>query len=208
MEKRTLKALAWWTAAMLTAGGLCAQPDEGAGRPHPGRRWDGKGPRAELRGEAKGDGPGWRGPMGGLLGPGGEGGAGHEGLIMRALANPRVAEELGISAEQVQALKDGLEKVRGEEQALRSELEAAAKEQARRLTEAKVDEAALMEAVEKAGALRTKLAKLWVRRLLLIKDTLTPEQVEKARSMIKEHAGQVRDRLEKPKGRDEDGAAK
>ncbi len=138
-----------------------------------------------------------RGGMGGMGGMSGEGRMGAPGIGMggeeaalgRLLTNPKVAETLGLSGEQVKSLQEKMDGVRKEIDALRADLEKASMEQARLLTTQTVDEAAVMAAVEKAGEIRTKIAKLMVQQLLTVKKTLTPEQIEKARAMIRERIG-------------------
>ena len=56
-------------------------------------------------------------------------------------------------------------------------------EQVRLLSEKTVNEKDVMKAVEKTGALSTEIAKVRVKKLLLVKKVLTPEQVEKVEEM-------------------------
>ena len=59
-------------------------------------------------------------------------------------------------------------------------------EQASLLTGKEVDEAAVMAAVEKAGKARTEIAKLRVKAILMLKETLTDEQREQVHKMMAE----------------------
>lgn len=128
-----------------------------------------------------------------------EGRMGGDGaMIARLLTNPKVAEELGLSQEQIKSLQEKLDALRKEIATLNIDLESSSMEQARLLTAQKVDESAVMSAVEKAGDLRTKIAKLMVQQMLTVKKILTPEQVEKARAMMRE-------RMEKARGQGEGG---
>jgi Spy/CpxP family protein refolding chaperone len=123
------------------------------------------------------------------MGPGG----GEEAMIARILTNPKAAETLGLSEEQVKALREKLDNGRKEMETLRVDLEKASVEQAHLLTATQaVDEAAVMAAVEKAGEIRTKIAKLAVQQLLIVKKTLTPEQIEKARTVMRERLEKAR----------------
>jgi Spy/CpxP family protein refolding chaperone len=110
----------------------------------------------------------------------------EHGMLGRFLMNPKAAEELALTPEQVKTLKEQSEPARAEMETLRKELEQASVEQAKLLTGDSVDEEALMAAVEKTAAVRLKMAKLAMRQLLVVKKTLTPEQVAKAREMMRE----------------------
>jgi Spy/CpxP family protein refolding chaperone len=129
---------------------------------------------------------------GGLgMGPG----AGEEALLARLVTSPRAAEKLGISKEQVKTIQEKLTALRKEVATLQVDLEAVSMDQARLLTATQtVDEAAVMVAIEKAGEIRTKIAKLMVQQLLTVKKVLTPEQIEKARGMRRELREENQDR--------------
>lgn len=107
-----------------------------------------------------------------------------EGLVMRFLGNPKVVQDLGLSEEQVGKIRAGVFAVRKEQIKLRADIEQAGLEQARLLTQEPVDENALMKAVEKAGLIRTDMARLQMRQILLIRQNMTPEQHAKLRQMI------------------------
>lgn len=124
-------------------------------------------------------------------GPGGK--AGHGRLLERIVQSQELAEELGLSEEQIGEFKAMLFDFKEQEIELRAELEKAGIRQARILMAEKVDEKALMEAIEHTGEVRTELAKLRIRPLLVIKETLTPEQLEKAKQMLRER---MRDRVQ------------
>jgi Spy/CpxP family protein refolding chaperone len=109
-----------------------------------------------------------------------------EMVVSRLVENPKQAAELGISEEQLTALKDGMYELRKRQVDLNAELEKAALEQARLMTETTIDEVALMAAVEKTGSIRTELAKLRITQLLLVKKTLTAEQIEALKKKIQE----------------------
>jgi Spy/CpxP family protein refolding chaperone len=134
---------------------------------------------------AGGPGMGMRPPHDGGPGMGGDI-AMEQGMLGRFLMHPKAAEELGLTPEQVKTLKEQSEPLRTEMETLRKELEQASMEQAKLLTGNSVEEEALMAAVEKTAAVRLKMAKLAMRQLLLVKRTLTPEQVAKAREMMRE----------------------
>ena len=114
-------------------------------------------------------------------------GAGHmEMLFGRMAENPELREKLGITDEQIQALRNKSFEFRKKQVDLRAELEKAGMDQARLMMEDDPDEDAIMAAVEKAGATKTALAKLQVRQMLLVKKTLTPDQVAAIREIMHE----------------------
>ena len=157
-----------------------------------------------VAGGALGQGFGQPG-RGGMVRRGGEGGpegGGPQGMIERLLQHMELAKELGLSEEQVGALRDELFALKTKQIDLRAELEKTAMAQARLMTDKDVDEEALMAAIEKTGAIRTEIAKLRIQPLLLIKRTLTPEQAQQLRGMMKERMMQ-RGRAE---GGGQDGA--
>lgn len=135
-------------------------------------------------------------------------GGGEEALLARILTNPKVAETLGLSQEQIKTLQEKLTAVRKEIATLQVDLDNASMEQARLLTATQtVDEAAVMTAIEKAGEIRTKIAKLMVQQLLAVKKTLTPAQIEKARDLRREFQEKNRERLSAPRDQGETGEA-
>jgi Spy/CpxP family protein refolding chaperone len=175
MKKSLTVALAGLTALGLGVGGARAQGPEGGRLPG--------GPEADR--------------------PQGEEAA--EGFLMGLATRPEVAKQLGLTEEQVRTLRDGLYDSRMKGIDLRAALEKSAMEQAKLLMEPQVDEKALMALIEKSGSIRTDLAKERIRPLLLAKKTLTPEQIQKAKDMVREHARRegrdggewLRDRMER-----------
>ena len=122
-------------------------------------------------------------------------------LMARMLANPRVSAELGLTDEQVSHMEDALAALREEGERLRRDMEHAAMEQARLMTAEEFDEAALMAAVERTGRVRTEIAKLRIRPLIILREILTPEQIR----VVTEHVrGRRGDRPEGDKGSPED----
>jgi Spy/CpxP family protein refolding chaperone len=105
------------------------------------------------------------------------------------------AASLGVTPEQKATLREYVEHSRERMKLLREKMEATALEQARLLTQPDIDEPAVMDSVERLGALRTELAKLRIRQLLILRDTLTPEQIEKARGLMRERMARRREEL-------------
>jgi hypothetical protein len=124
-----------------------------------------------------------RGPHGRR--PGGE--RGGPGRFVEQMLEPEMARKLGLEGAQVRRLKQGLARVQKQEETVREKVAAAGREQAELLmAKGKVDEAAIMKAVEKTGQLRTQMAKLRIRPILLVKQILTAEQIETAHKMMRE----------------------
>lgn len=171
-----MRQLRWGMAVILavsiTTGGLAEEEEQSA----PG------GPEAAAR-ERRGQRPRFERP--------GEAGAGAlGGMLLGVLERSALRSRLGITEEAWTALKDAIQAQRAELESLHGRARKAAMEQVRLLTADSVDEADVMAAVEKIGALRTEIAKIHVRELLLIKQHLTPRQLEQIRTFI----GRRRDR--------------
>jgi Spy/CpxP family protein refolding chaperone len=109
----------------------------------------------------------------------------QEAILERILQNPKLVAEIGLEDEQVAKLKNSAFEIKKRQIQLRAELELAALEQANLLTAGEVDEAAIMKAVEKTGHLRTEIGKLGMRKLLLVRTTLTDEQRERIKMMMR-----------------------
>jgi len=119
---------------------------------------------------------------------GGDAGIEERGIVQELLKDADIAAKAGISADQVAALRVGFEELRKEIEKLRKDLETAALEQAGILSKAKVDEEALMKVVEQTGAVRTEMAKVRMKGLLLVRRTLSAEQIEKVKVLVLEMA--------------------
>jgi Spy/CpxP family protein refolding chaperone len=129
----------------------------------------------------------------------------REQLFAKILENPKIAEEIGLTPQQVEGIKSKMQAIEKDQTELQSELEKSGTEQARLLSRENVDEDALMKSVERTGDIRTKLAKLHVSRLLMLKKSLTSEQVEKLKALVQERKKTREERAEemgrdRPKG--------
>jgi Spy/CpxP family protein refolding chaperone len=120
----------------------------------------------------------------------------------RLLHVPRVAEEIGLTDEQMQQIRDGEEALREEIQALTEQLQEAAVAQSELLLNDDVDEAALMQQVEETGRVRTEIAKLRMKQVLSLKQILTPEQRDKLRSFMAERKNRSEASRRRPRRRD------
>ncbi len=155
---------------------------------------------AFAQGPGPGDGPrhGRRG--GGREGFHPEGGPqGGSGRFIERMLEPKVAEKLGLEPEQIKRLEKGIQHIKEREEALHDKLKQAGRKQAELLMEEEVDEDALMTAIEETGRIRTQMAKLRVKPILLVKQTLTTEQVEEARKLM--HRGRQQQRGQGREGR-------
>ena len=162
---------------------------EGRPRRRPGGD---QGPRGGFRGGPGGEGR--EGPRGGFRGgPGGADAATMADMearfFTRMITRPQMATELGLSEETVETLKTTFDDIDTRIVALQEELDAASKAQTELLKVAPVDEAAVMDAVEKVWDVRSRIAALQTRKLIAILNTLTPEQVAKAREMLRRPGG-------------------
>lgn len=120
-----------------------------------------------------------------------------EAMIMKALApESPMAKELGLSKEQITALKGVMKAARTEAMALQEKMREAAKRQAEMMSQAAPDEAAVLKGVEELGALRTEIAKVTTRQILAAQKILSAEQREQLRGMINARMGEMRERTD------------
>ncbi|MDI6774813.1 MAG: periplasmic heavy metal sensor [Verrucomicrobiota bacterium] len=178
--------------ALLAAWIAC----RGAAQDGEGRRFEGERPGEQRRemdrfkeGCEPDAGAGMKMPAGGM----------ECGIVKRLMEIPGLVREIGLTEDQIAALRKAAGEMEAASRKLRSEMEQSGALQSRLLTAASLDEDALMAAVEKAGAARTEMAKLRLRQLILFKKTLTPEQMEK----IKNLRGRLREEMADPEKRRE-----
>ena len=148
---------------VVAALGCAAFADGGAGggvRPEGGRR--GFGPRE-----------GGMGQMMGGMDP-----------IVRMVFNPAVAEKLGLSDEQKAKLRE-LKGNNEENRDAQKKVREAAMKQIELMKAEKIDEAAVMAAIDEVFELRKAMAKAQAKRVIAVKSVLTPEQVARAREETK-----------------------
>ena len=129
------------------------------------------------RGERRPGGP--RGGMGGMRH--------HEmGMdpIVFAVSRPQVVEKLGLTDEQKEKLKAVTDRAKDGREGMKKVREAIMK-QFDLMNADKVEEAAVMKAIDEVFELRKQMAKDQVRRVIEIKAILTPEQIAKAREEMK-----------------------
>ena len=109
----------------------------------------------------------------------------RQALLGRIVEDHKLAKEIGLSEEQVTALRDGFYELKKQKISKRAELELAATEQARILTQDEIDESALMAAIEETGRIRTEFAKLQMKTVLLLRQTLDEEQRQRLAKMVR-----------------------
>ena len=143
-----------------------ADGPEGAARPEGGRR--GLGPREGM------------GPMMGMMGA--------MDPVARAASNPAIAEKLGLSEDQKAKIKEAAGSPEANRETQKKIREASMK-QAELMRAEKVDEAAVMAAIDEVFELRKAMAKEQAKRSIKIKSILTPEQVKKVQEEMKNSFG-------------------
>lgn len=127
--------------------------------------------------------------------PRGEMGFGMQGdqVVMAAL-NPNIAEKIGLSDEVQLKIKQIDIDSRKEIKDLQQKTQVAMEKQANLLKETKVDEDAVMAAIDELFDLRKEMAKVQTKRLIAIKALLSPEQLEKATEEVKRVREEFRSR--------------
>jgi len=138
----------------------------------------------------------------------------RENWISKRVMSKEFMEKIGIQGEQAKKLKADFDVLDAQSAKLNEEIKQAAARQGeiakKVLSEsgANIDE--LMKIIEQIGKCRTEQAKIATRRLVAIRDNLTPEQREKASALlneeqkkereVRERKNQAPNRLAAPKG--------
>ena len=171
-----MKSLIMVAVAALSCVAFADGGPEGGARPEGGRR--GFGPRE-----------GGMGPMMGGMDP-----------IVHMVSKPEVAEKLGLSDEQKAKLKE----LKGDNEANREaqkKVREATVKQLELMKAEKIDEAAVMAAIDEVFELRKAMAKEQAKRVIAVKSVLTPEQVAKAHEEMKKMFESRGDRGPRREGR-------
>lgn len=117
--------------------------------------------------------------------------------MARRVVSKEFAEKVGIEGDQAKKIKAEMDALDKQSAALNEEISKAAVQQAeiakKVLSEpgANVDE--IMKIIERIGSYRTEQAKLATKRLVVIRDNLTPEQREKASAILDEEHKKMRE---------------
>ena len=146
------------------------------------------------RGAHRPGGPGPHGGMGGMRN--------HEmGMdpIVFAVSRPKIVEKLGLSDDQKEKLKAVTDRAKEGRESMKKVREATMK-QFDLMKAEKVDEAAVMKAIDEVFELRKQMAKEQVRRVIEIKSILTPEQIAKAREEMRANFAARGERGGRPDG--------
>ena len=104
--------------------------------------------------------------------------------VVRAALNPKVAEKLGLTEDQQARLK-ALEEDKSAVKALQAKVRQGMEKQAELLKQEKIDESAVMAALDEVWEARKEMAKRQTRRLIAVKAILTPEQIKQATELMK-----------------------
>lgn len=100
--------------------------------------------------------------------------------IARMVSNPRFAEKLNLTEEQKAKLEELNKTQRESGRVNRTKMSEAMKRQMALMTAENIDESAVMASIDEVFALRCAMAKDQVKRVIAIKNILTPEQIKKA----------------------------
>ena len=135
----------------------------------------------------------------------GGGGPQASGLIFaRMLSRPEFINGLGLPAEVVTKLTEGLKKIDDEEKALRDELNKLRGAQAEALASLMSDRTKtgdeIRESSKKIDELQSKLFGLGIDRMLLVRDNLTDEQIKQASEQVKKTFESRREEMMRRRG--------
>jgi Spy/CpxP family protein refolding chaperone len=111
----------------------------------------------------------------------------QEMAVARILNDAKAIADVGLSDDQVKALKDSADQLKTKRDDLQKQLTELETQQNKLMEEATVDEKAVLADLEKISQLRLELDKLRFQHLILIKKTLTPEQSAKIKETIAQH---------------------
>ena len=170
-----MKSIIMVAVAALSCVAFAEGAPEGGARPEGGRR--GFGHREGM------------GPMMGVMDP-----------IVRIVANPAIAEKIGLSDAQKAKLNE-LKKVPEGARESQKKVHAAVEKQIELMKAEKIDEAAVMAAIDEVFELRKAMAKEQAKRVIAVKSILTPEQVKKAHEEMKKMSEARGDRGPRREGR-------
>ena len=104
--------------------------------------------------------------------------------VLRAAMNPKIAEKVAITEEQVAKLK-ALAGEKGVLKPLHEKVRKGTERQVELLKAEKIDEAAVMAALDEVWDAKKEVAKYQTKRLIAVKSILSAEQIEKIRAALK-----------------------
>lgn len=149
---------------------------------------DAEGPKAGPKEGAFRRGPRDRGAMMSERGmmPGGLGGGMMSDPAVMAATNPKIAEKIGLSAEAREQIKKLDADNRAKVQELQKKVRELVEKQAQLMKAEKIDESAVMAAIDELFECRKEMAKVQTKRLIDVKAMLTPEQIKQATAAMEE----------------------
>ena len=114
-------------------------------------------------------------------------GGGHPGMapIERMVANPKMAEKLGITQEQREKIEAATKAGREKAAELQKKVGEAMKKQFALLEAEHIDETAVMAAIDEVFELRKEIAKAQTRRVIAVRTILTPDQIKQGLEQVK-----------------------
>ena len=104
--------------------------------------------------------------------------------VLRAAMNPKLAEKAAITEEQVAKLK-AIADEKGALKTLHEKVRKGTDRQVELLKAEKIDEAAVMAAIDETWDAKKEVAKYQTKRLIAVKSILSAEQIEKIRDALK-----------------------
>jgi len=141
----------------------------------------------------------------------GEGGFDQTMLLLRILDDPDAAEVVKLTDEQREGLKKGMAALDRRRSVVAEALRVASLEQAALAAKVMADKQAatneLMELVGKIGGLRTEQARIQTERLLVIRDTLSADQIRAATDLAQKRVERMRETIRQRLGGKRRGAA-
>lgn len=125
---------------------------------------------------------------------------GRGNWVGKRIMTPEFMNKIGVQGEQATKIKTQLDQLDKQTQSVENEITKSAMEQAeiakKVLAEPGADTEEMMQLIEKIGKLRTEQAKLATKRLIIMRDNLTPEQREKASAFLSEEQKKWREERE------------
>ncbi len=125
----------------------------------------------------------------------------QEALLPQLLSNSKTAAEVGLNKEQIDKLNAEINTIKEQLTQKRKEMDKSALKQAQLMSAKKINEQALMKAIDNTGRIRTQIAKLQVKQILIIKQSLTQEQIDKAKQILSTRLQKQKERSARQKAK-------
>lgn len=118
-------------------------------------------------------------------------------VLGKVLADPKAVTELGLTEEKVKILKDSMDQGQKQNEIFRKLMIETDQAKRKLMEENSMDENAFIVLAEKAAQARLDMEKTNIKHMILVKKTLTQEQLtkmrEKLNDIMHEHAKQMRE---------------